>query len=296
MDRTIGNPVSWTAKTLGHIGAYLATMTGALSGAPGHTHPEVRPIGLAEVRTALRLGAQDFGAMRTDVIFLCMIYPVIGLAMGYLAFHDNMIHMIFPIVSGFALLGPAAGVGLYQMSRRREERGSATWADAFDVIEEPAFGAIVVLGLFLLALFLVWLLAANILYAAVMGSDVPLSLGAFVTSVLMTAKGSVLVLVGIPVGFVFAAVTLVVSVVSFPMLVERNIGLAEAVVTSCRVARTSPGAVAAWGLIVAAGLVIGAIPALLGLAVVLPILGHATWHLYRAAVVPPQNQLQSPRD
>lgn len=286
MVQTIGNPLSWTAKSLAGAGAHVAHMTETLGGDHALKRPRVRHIGMADIRTALRRGVEDFEEMRTDVVFLCIVYPVIGLVLSWMAFHESLLPMIFPMVSGFALLGPLAAVGLYQMSRKRERGGEASWADAFGVIAEPSFGALFVLGLFLIATFVVWLLVADGLYALTMGPAVPASLGGFVHDVLTTSGGHALILLGFVSGFCFAALVLVVSVVSFPLLLDRNVGLPVAVVTSVEVARKNPEAVAVWGVIVAAALLIGAIPALLGLVVVVPILGHATWHLYRAAVIP----------
>jgi uncharacterized membrane protein len=108
----------------------------------------------------------------------------------------------------------------------------------------------------------------------------------FLNQVLTTARGTQLIIVGNVVGFVFAAFVLIISVVSFPMLVDRNVSALTAVRTSVRATLENPIPVALWGLIVAFGLLIGALPLLVGLALVLPVLGHATWHLYRKLVVP----------
>ena len=93
-----------------------------------------------------------------------------------------------------------------------------------------------------------------------------------------------MIVVGVSVGFLFALLVLVISVVSFPLLLDRDVGLAAAVWTSVRAVILNPGPMAAWGLIVAGGLVIGSIPLFLGLIIVMPVLGHATWHLYRKVV------------
>jgi uncharacterized membrane protein len=281
----IRNPAEWgvdqlkTANTaVGRAGHSLRSPT--RDAAP----PEVRRIALADLRDALARGLGDLGAYRSDVIFLCIIYPLAGLVLAWLAFGYEMLPLVFPLASGFALIGPVAAVGLYEISRRREQGDDVTWADAFGVVRAPAFGAIVVLGLLLLAIFLLWLAAAYAIYLVTLGPEPPASIGGFVRDVFTTGAGWAMIVVGVGVGFLFAVLVLTVSVVSFPLLLDRDVGLYTAVATSGRAVVRNPGPMAAWGLIVAGGLVIGSIPALLGLIIVMPVLGHATWHLYRKVV------------
>jgi uncharacterized membrane protein len=246
--------------------------------------PAVRRIELADLRDVLASGFDDLGAYRSDVIFLCIIYPCAGLVLAWLAFGYDMLPLVFPLASGFALIGPVAAVGLYEISRRRERGDEITWADAFGVVSAPAFGAIVVLGLLLLAIFLLWLAAAQAIYLMTLGPEPPASIAGFVRDVFTTAAGWAMIVVGVGVGFFFAVLVLTISVVSFPLLLDRDVGLYAAVATSVRAVVANPGPMAAWGLIVAAALVIGSVPALLGLIIVMPVLGHATWHLYRKVV------------
>jgi uncharacterized membrane protein len=246
--------------------------------------PAVRKIEIADLMDVLAGGLRDFGAYRTDVIFLCIIYPLAGLLLASVAFGYDMLPMLFPLASGFALIGPVAAVGLYEMSRRREQGVDITWADAFGVVSAPAFGAILVLGVILLAIFLLWLAAAYAIWLITLGPVPPASVGAFVHEVLTTGAGRTMIVVGVSVGFLFALVVLAISVVSFPLLLDRDVGLYTAVATSVRTVLTNPGPMAAWGLIVAGGLVLGSLPVLLGLIIVMPVLGHATWHLYRKVV------------
>ena len=246
--------------------------------------PVVRRISAADIGDALAKGLKDFGACRTDVIFLCLLYPVAGLIISRMAFSYGMVALIFPLIAGFALIAPLFGVGLYEISRRRERGLETSWTDAFGVARSPAIGSILVMGLLLLAIFCVWLFAANLLYTVTLGPDVPVSMTAFARDALTTPPGWTMIGVGIGVGFLFALAVLLISVVSFPLLLDRNVGVGAAIATSVRAVRANPGPMAMWGLIIAASLVVGAIPLLIGLAVVLPVLGHATWHLYRKVV------------
>ncbi len=283
MTNTIGNPISWGAKALGIWGRDLGAAGRALS-SDGAATPVVNRITTADIRAALGAGFADFGALRTDVAVMCLLYPIIGGLLFYFAWNHSLLPLVFPLASGFALIGPAAAVGLYEMSKRREAGQETGWSDGFAVLGSPSFGAIFVLGTFLIGIFTLWLLAAYGISLATMGPESPTSTMGFVRDVFGTAGGRAMILIGIPVGFVFAVAVLAISAFSFPMLIDRPVGLPVAVVTSVRVARENPRTVAIWGLIVAGALVLGSIPLLLGLAVALPVLGHATWHLYRRAV------------
>jgi len=285
---TIRNPIEWASDQLRLAGSIVGsasrvgiTIDQDLDASP----PQIRRIGIADLGDVLAKGIDDFAAYRTDVIFLCIIYPVIGLVLGRLAFGYGMLPLLFPLASGFALVGPFAAVGLYEMSRRREQGGNVAWPDAFGIIGSRSFGAVLVLGLMLVAIFLLWLVAAQSIYEATLGPEPPASLGSFVSDVFTTGAGWAMVAIGVGVGFLFALVVLVISVVSFPLLLDRDVGLGVAVWTSVRAVMLNPVPVAVWGLIVAAGLALGTIPLFFGLIFIMPVLGHATWHLYRKLVV-----------
>ena len=289
MDRPdhIRNPIEWGFDQIRLAALSMESLGRSVRGSEESRHappPAIRRIKAADLRDVLVRGLDDFEAYRTDVIFICLIYPVVGIVLAWLTFGYEMLPLLFPLASGFALIGPVAAVGLYEMSRRREQGLPITWVDAFGVIRSPGFGAIMVLGLVLLAIFLLWLLAAYEIYQLTLGPEPPASITAFARDVFTTREGWTMIVVGMSVGFLFALLVLTISVVSFPLLLDQDVGLDTAVWTSIRAVAANPGPMALWGLIVAGGLVFGSIPAFLGLIIVMPVLGHATWHLYRKVV------------
>jgi uncharacterized membrane protein len=243
----------------------------------------VRTIGAADLKDALVKGFDDFKAMPTFALFLVIIYPIIGLVLFRVVFGHDLLSLAFPLIAGFTLLGPLAAIGLYQMSRLREQ-GLGISLEALKLHRHASIGAIVTLGIVLLAIFFAWLVTAQAIYHLIFGNAVPASIAEFARQVFTTSAGWTLIFVGCGVGFVFATVVLTISVMSFPMLLDKNVDAATAVRTSVRAVLANPMTMAMWGLVVAGGLVIGSLPFLIGLAIVLPVLGHSTWHLYRKVV------------
>ena len=286
MATTIRNPIEWGFSQMQHVVTAVEVTGQAVR---GHTDvsaaPAIRHIDIADLREALAQGLADFGAARSDVIFLCLIYPIAGLVLGHAVFGSGMFPMLFPLVSGFALIAPFIAVGLYEMSRQRAEGHEADWKTAFDVLHAPSFGAILTLGIALLAIFLLWLGAAQVIYDMTLGPREPASVAHFLHDVFATPQGRSMIVIGVGVGFLFAVFAFAISVVSFPLLLDRDVGLGIAVSTSVRAVIANPLPMAVWGAIIAAGMIVGSLPLLLGLIVILPVLGHASWHLYRKLVV-----------
>lgn len=246
----------------------------------------VRHIAIADLLDALRKGANDFYAMPTHAMFLGVIYPIVGLLLARLAFGYSVLPLLYPLATGFALVGPLAALGLYELSRRREAGLSLSALHIFDVVRSTSIGALIALGLLLLGLFVLWIAFANAIYIANFGYAPPTSIGSFVHDVLTTRAGWNLIVIGNGVGLVFAVVAFVISAVSFPLLLDRDVGAAVALLTSIRMVLKNPLIMGVWGLIVGVLLFAGSLPFFLGLTVILPILGHATWHLYRKVIDP----------
>lgn len=250
----------------------------------GPAQPRVRKISPADLKDVLEKGWDDFKEMPTFAVFFVVIYPVMGFILFRLTFGYDLLPLIFPLIAGFALIGPIAAIGLYELSRRREQ-GRPISLRALNILRSPSIGAIVILGIVLLAIFVAWLATAQAIYNSIFDNPVqPPSLTEFTEQVLTTSSGWTLIIVGCGVGFFFALTAFTISVVSFPLLLDRDVGAPTAVLTSIRAVLANPKTMALWGLIVAGALVIGALPIFLGLIVVLPVLGHSTWHLYRKVV------------
>jgi len=250
------------------------------------TYPIIRKIGFADLKDAAAKGIEDFWVMPTHVIFLAIIYPIVGLILARMTFGYDVMPLLFPLAAGLALIGPFAAIGLYELSRQREKGVDVSWKHAFGVLRCPSLDAIAALGMVLMIVFLIWLTTAQWLYQSLFGYGSPESIGQFLSDILTTSEGWILIIAGNGIGFLFAVLVLTISVVSFPLLLDRDVGAMVAMHTSVRAVLRNPLMMAAWGLFVAVTLVIGSLAFFVGLALVLPVLAHSTWHLYRKVVEP----------
>ena len=250
------------------------------------TYPIIRKIGFADLKDAAAKGIDDFLAMPTHVIFLAVIYPLVGVFLARMTFRYDVMPLLFPLAAGFGLIGPFAAIGLYELSRQREKGVDVSWKHLFGVLQCPSLDGIAALGMVLLIVFVIWLATAQWLYQSLFGYGAPESIEQFLSDILTTSEGWILIIVGNGIGFLFAVSVLTISVVSFPLLLDRDVGAIVAMHTSVRAVLRNPLMMALWGLFVAVTLAIGSLPFFVGLAVVLPVLAHSTWHLYRKVVEP----------
>ena len=246
--------------------------------------PLVRPIGMADLKEVLAKGLADFNAVPTHLIFLCLTYPIVVLIAARIYAGYDVLPFVFPLLAGYTLIGPLIALGTYELSRRREKGVPTTRRHAFGVLRSPSLASIAMLGLLLMAIYFLWLFAAWAIYELNFGSAVPGSIEAFARQIFDTPAGWALITLGSGAGFIFATLVFTLSVVSFPLLLDRDVGVITAVQTSIRAVLANPVTMGIWGFVIAGALFVGSLPLFVGLAVVLPLLGHASWHLYRRVV------------
>jgi len=252
--------------------------------ATAQSAPEIRDISSADLWIALRRGYKDFLAKPSFVFFLAIIYPVISLILIRFIGGYDVLPYLWPLIAGGTIVAPIAALGLYEVSRLMEGDQSVSLRNAFNLFNFRSLQCVATLSLLLGAAWVMWLYAANIIYVSTMGDYVPASVPDFIQRVFFTDEGKSLIMVGSAVGFAFALVIFMISVVSFPMIIDRDVSAMEAISTSVRVVLQNPWTMLAWAMIISFSMALAAVSFMFGLALVLPILGHASWHLYRRVV------------
>jgi uncharacterized membrane protein len=251
----------------------------------GKTDPVVRPIAAADIAEALAQGLRDFQAMPLFGLTFGALYAAGGILIVLSLTAFGMVYLAYPLAAGFALIGPFVAIGLYEMSRRRENGEQVTLAAVWATVRSRhEIGWMAFVTLFI---FVIWMYQVRLLIALILGINASFSsLQQFITVVLTTGEGLLFLAIGNAVGAALSLILFSLTVVSFPLLLDRDVDFVTAMVTSVRAVVTSPIPMIGWAAVIVVLLIVSSIPYFLGLLVTLPVLGHATWHLYRRIVAP----------
>lgn len=268
-------------------GGIMAKSTKGPVGAVPHTTPAMPPVaGLspADLRDCLMLGISDFARAPRFGLAIGAIFALIGIVIVLALTRWDMPWMIYPFAIGFPLIGPFAASGLYEVSRRLEERLPLNWNVVLAAIWAQRRRELSWMAFAMLFLFWIWMYQVRLLMALFLGRMSFSTLERFFDIVINTQQGWMFLAVGHVVGAALALVLFSITLVSIPLLMERDYDFITAMITSVRTVLASPLTMLGWGIVVTLSVLAACIPAFLGLLIVLPVLGHATWHLYRRAV------------
>lgn len=247
-------------------------------------HAVVRKVHLADIVVALQLGLRDF--FQTPLIGLSIgaIFVLGGVSVTLLSFWVDMSYISYPLACGFLLIGPFAALGLYEASRRLHKGQRPALSEVLNMMWEQRRGEIAWMAFVVIFIQFLWMFKVHVLLGIFLGMRHYGSLEQFLQIVLYTPDGLLFLIAGHMVGAFFAVLLFSLSVVSFPMLLDKEVDFVTAMITSFRVVTTSPVVMVGWGLLITLVLIVSMAPAFLGLLVTLPVLGHTTWHLYKRVV------------
>jgi uncharacterized membrane protein len=247
--------------------------------------PRLRKISHTDVLSALRAGLADFRRAPSFGLFFGGIFTVIGIVIFLQMIVWETSYWVLPIAVGFPLLGPFLAIGLYEVSRMLEQNEPLDWATVITVPIKEKSRQIPSMTFVALFFYLVWVYMAHLIFALSFGLK-PLTNVMTSFDLLLTQEGIVMLCAGTLVGGALALLLFAVTVVSIPMILDREIDAVSAMITSFRAVLENKGPMLLWGLIIAVSSMIAMVPLFLGMLVVFPVLGHASWHLYKKAVAP----------
>lgn len=245
---------------------------------------QVRTITLNDLWRSLRQGYDDFGAKPSSIPLMILFYSLFAYVFTLFAFGEELRYLAFPIVGGFTFVGPMVAMVFFEISRRRERGQSLRWRDAFRFIHTSSFAPILAMSILMMVLYVAWLYMAEIIFFGTFGNTMPTSMSDFINQLFSTRHGGALIFYGNFVGFLFAFAAMALSVIAFPLALDKPVTSITAVSVSVKAFTSNVFVLSVWGLVVVALLAIGSALFLIGLSVALPILGHATWHLYRKII------------
>lgn len=244
--------------------------------------PELKPLTTADLSAAMAAGWKDFTAAPVFGLFFAAIYVLGGIALyfGLMAAAEPV--WIALVAAGFPLLAPFAAVGLYEVSYRRETGQPLSWGPVLGALRGQGDGQLPVMGVVVLLVFGFWIILARGIFAIFMGQS---GIGIGSLGQLLSLNGVAMLVVGTLVGGMLALMLFTITAFSLPMLLDRRVDFMTAIITSMVAVRANAAVMARWAAIIVVLTALAMLPLFLGLLVVLPLLGHATWHLYRRTVV-----------
>jgi uncharacterized membrane protein len=242
--------------------------------------PEVQTVAATDIGACLSAGLSDFLRAPAFGMVFSAVYVLGGLVLFLVATASGQEWWLIPFVVGFPLLAPFAAVGLYEVSRRIEIGEPLIWREVLGVVIAQRNRQIPSMAMVILLIFMFWVFMAHTIFALFMGLQ---SLTNITSSpeVLLRGSGPVMLAVGSVIGTGFALALFSFTVAGLPVLLERELDFISAIILSVRAVIANAGVMALWGLCIAALLFLGMLPVFLGLFVALPVLGHASWHMYR---------------
>lgn len=244
----------------------------------------VRVMAQEDIKAALRAGLSDYLAKPLLSSSFGIVFALGGLFVIASLFYFNQIWMAIPVALGFPLIAPFAAAGLYEISRRLGAGASFDWREIYLVVSRQPGREFGWMAFVVLFVFWVWIYQVRLLLAVFLGLQAFSSLEGFAQVITGTANGMLFVGIGTIVGAVLASILFCITVVSMPLLLDRKIDFISAMLLSINTVRMNPRVMFSWGVTIAVLLFLAMLPAFLGLIVVLPVLGHATWHVYRFAI------------
>ena len=253
---------------------------------PRKPEPVVRTIAIADVTESLAQGLRDFQHAPVYGLTFGILYFLVGLATYLTAAAFNLLYLTYPIAAGFALAGPLVAIGLYEVSRMIERGEALSWGRVISAIRQQAGKEIGWMSFVVLFVLIIWLYQVRLLLALFLGFEQISTMRDFLQVILGTPQGWTFLAVGHVIGAILSVVLFSLTVVSFPLLLDRDVDFITAMITSVRAVARSPGPLLIWAAMIAGLLVIASLPFFAGIIIVLPVLGHASWHLYRRLVAP----------
>lgn len=247
---------------------------------------KIRKITVADLFSSLRQGIDDYNAKPYSFVLLIAFYVLFALLFTLFAFGSELRYLAFPMVAGLTFIGPLVAIAFFDMSRQRERGRMLAWRESFRFIHTSSFAPILALSMLMMLLYVAWLYMAELLYFSFFGSSLPVSVADFTDQLFSTRHGGGLIFYGNFVGFLFAFAAMALSIVAFPLTLDKPVTSFTAIQVSIRAFTSNAYVMAVWGVVVVAILALGTALFLIGLAIALPILGHATWHLYRKIIEP----------